>query len=169
LAAIYRGGQAVFDDYHRNWWSAAAKAFESGNEELALETTIDWLEAQGAVFNGEALSWGRLPDDFRQLLRDNINDLRVMVTFSDAFPGPSRDEVNRIDCPILLLSGERTISVHRLIDGELERTLRRCNRVVIRDARHEMWPEQPDECRRQAIEFFLSISDSFTRGEAIGR
>lgn len=70
-----------------------------------------------------------------------------------------RDEVRRTERPIVLLSGERTISVHRLIDAEVERTLRRCNRMTIQDAGHEMWAEQPDECRRHTMEFFRGVSE----------
>lgn len=92
-----------------------------------------------------------------------------MVMSSDAFPGPSREEVNRTDCPILLLSGERTIPVHRLIDAELERTFKRCHRIMIQDAGHGMWAEQPDACRRQAMEFFRGISEGGHASGAIGR
>jgi pimeloyl-ACP methyl ester carboxylesterase len=42
-----------------------------------------------------------------------------------------------------------------------EAKLRRCRRVVIQDAAHEMWSEQPDQCRERAIEFFEEVSSGF--------
>ena len=84
---------------------------------------------------------------------ENKRDLQAMVTSSDAFPGPSQDDVRRIRVPTLMLSGARTVTCHRLIDDLLARSLPKCERVVIDDAGHEMWSEQPERCRTLAMDF----------------
>jgi pimeloyl-ACP methyl ester carboxylesterase len=137
------GGQAVHDDFMANWWRPAAAAFRAGDDNLAFRITLKWW----------GLSWEDLPGEFQEMMLQNKRDLRAMVTSSNAFPGPSPDDVRRIRVRVLMLSGDRTMAHHRLIDAQIERTLPKCQRVIIDDASHEMWAEQPDRCRALAMDF----------------
>src|SRR5713226_6378036 len=55
----------------------------------------------------------------------------------------------------LLLSGEKSAPSHKSIDEELERLLQEKGRqrVIIRDADHGMWFQQPAACRKAVLEF----------------
>jgi pimeloyl-ACP methyl ester carboxylesterase len=46
----------------------------------------------------------------------------------------------------LIISGEKTAAVHRLIDPELARVIQGAERIVITDGTHGMWVEQPKAC-----------------------
>ncbi len=65
-----------------------------------------------------------------------------------------REAVKALKIPILLMSGENTMQMNKLIDAELERLLPKAETVVIRGATHEMWAEQPDVCRARVAAFF---------------
>jgi pimeloyl-ACP methyl ester carboxylesterase len=145
-------GQAAYDDFFERWWRPSAAAFQRGDVDGALKTTIDWWGSHGAAIQGEPLRWENLPEEYRQILRDNADDLAAMVRSENAFPGPTCDEVGRLQAPMLMLSGTRTIRVHHLIDAELARILPNAPRVAI-DAGHDMWGEQPDECRQRTGDF----------------
>ena len=58
-----------------------------------------------------------------------------------------------VKVPILLMSGQNTMQMNKLIDAELERLLPRADTAVIRGATHEMWAERPDACRSRAASF----------------
>jgi pimeloyl-ACP methyl ester carboxylesterase len=57
--------------------------------------------------------------------------------------------------PTLLLSGEKSQAPQKAIDRELERLLPAevRQRVIIRDADHGMWFQQPEACRKTVLEF----------------
>ena len=55
--------------------------------------------------------------------------------------------------PTLLLGGERTLPLHKLLDAEYATLLPNHRRVIIPDATHEMWDEQPVGCREETLKF----------------
>ena len=69
-------------------------------------------------------------------------------------PGLPRSAVSRSRVPTLLLSGERSLALHGLIDSQLEKLLPRHERIILAKATHEMWNEYPEECRAAALAFF---------------
>jgi pimeloyl-ACP methyl ester carboxylesterase len=71
------------------------------------------------------------------------------------YPGLDRDAVRTIEVPTLLLSGEKSAASHKSVDAELERLLPELSRqrVIIRDADHGMWFQQPEACRSATLEF----------------
>ncbi len=62
---------------------------------------------------------------------------------NDAFPDVPLTAVSRIKVPTLLLSGQRSLALHGLIDRQLERLLPDNERIILPNATHEMWSEQP--------------------------
>jgi pimeloyl-ACP methyl ester carboxylesterase len=52
----------------------------------------------------------------------------------------------RIAAPELIISGEKTAAVHRLVDPELARVIQGAERIVIADGTHDMCVEQPEAC-----------------------
>ena len=74
---------------------------------------------------------------------------------NNMYPGIDRRSVRKIVVPTLLLSGKTSSLSHRTIDAELENLLpaKVCRRVVIEDADHGMWFQQPEACRKAVLEF----------------
>jgi pimeloyl-ACP methyl ester carboxylesterase len=84
----------------------------------------------------------------------NSLEWQALTTSSDALPMPDRAAVKAITVPILLMSGQNTMQINKLIDAELHRLLPKAETAVIRGATHEMWAEQPDVCRARVASFF---------------
>ena len=72
----------------------------------------------------------------------------------DAFPALPVAAVKRIRLPTLLLSGQRSLALHGVIDKQLATLLPQVERTILANATHEMWNEFPEECRNAAIAFF---------------
>jgi pimeloyl-ACP methyl ester carboxylesterase len=64
-----------------------------------------------------------------------------------------KQRVAQLPMPILLLAGENTGRLNKLVNAELERLLPQAQRVTIPDTTHEMWSEQPEACSEAVLQF----------------
>ncbi|HII39742.1 MAG TPA: alpha/beta hydrolase [Thermoplasmata archaeon] len=140
------GGRAVYDAFMVRLWRPVREAFRSGDIDGALRTASDMFAGPG-IFDD-------LPPEVLRYMRDNALEWDVLTSSTDPFPYVPREAVHALTIPVLLMSGERTIDVHRLIDRELEGLLPDVRRVVIPAAGHDMWTEAPLVCRGH-LEAFL--------------
>jgi pimeloyl-ACP methyl ester carboxylesterase len=124
----------------------ARAAFAKGDAEGAVRAVVD-ASREG--------TYDKIPGPFRQLVLRNVRELEALVTSEDMYPALDRDAVRKIVVPTLLLSGEKSPSSQQSIDRELERLLpgKARQRVVIRDADHGMWFQQPETCRKAVFSF----------------
>jgi hypothetical protein len=93
------GGQAVYNDFFKGWWRPVAAAFKASNVDGALKTAIDWWGSHGAAIGAEPLHWENLPEEYRQILRENANDLGVRLWRQMNVNGCSTSRpVSRLQC-----------------------------------------------------------------------
>lgn len=52
-----------------------------------------------------------------------------------------------------MLSGERSLKVLKFIDEELKPLLPNVERIIVQNATHDMWSEQPDTLKKAVLEF----------------
>jgi non-heme chloroperoxidase len=126
----------------------ARRALNRGNEEEAIRIFIDYVIRDGAF---DALSNA----DKKALLR-NAPEFVAEVMSENMFAPLSRQHVAALTMPILMISGEKTTGPLRLTDSELKETLpqRTTKRVIIPNATHGMWYEDPTACT-SALSTFL--------------
>jgi pimeloyl-ACP methyl ester carboxylesterase len=124
----------------------ARGAFEKGDSEGAIRTIVN---------SSREGTYDKIPEPFRKRLQRNARELEALVTSDNMYPGLDRDAVRRIAAPTLLLSGEKSQPSQQSIDDELERLLpeKGRQRIIIRDADHGMWFQQPAACRNAVLEF----------------
>jgi non-heme chloroperoxidase len=124
----------------------ARTAFAKGAPEDAVRTIVN-SSREGA--------YDKIPAPFRKRLLRNARELEALVTSDNMYPGLERDAVRKIAVPTLLLSGAKSQSSQQSVDKELERLLpeKTRQRVIIRDADHGMWFQQPEACRKAVLEF----------------
>ena len=138
-------GSALFTEFMDNLWTPAGEAFRRGDKEQALRMTVKYFAGEG-VFD-------QVPEAQREYWKGNLREWQALTTSRDAFPALSREDVKRIKAPALMLSGEQTLTIHKFVDGELQPLLLNGERVVISNASHDMWSEQPEACRQAALAF----------------
>jgi pimeloyl-ACP methyl ester carboxylesterase len=121
-------------------------AFAGGDAEGAVRTIVN--------ASREGL-YEKMPEPFRQLVLRNARELEALVTSDDMYPPVDRDAVRKVAVPTLLLSGGKSPPSQKSIDEELERLLpeKTRQRVVLRDADHGMWFQQPQACRKAVLDF----------------
>lgn len=126
-------------------WRPAREAFRRGNDEDALRAVLDYFEGIGA--------YDRLPEPARNQLKENLPEWRALALAKNPFPDLPRDAIGKIDQRILLLTGENTDQIFKFVDTELQRLLPKSQQVVIPRAKHEMWADNEEACRRATLEF----------------
>ncbi len=145
-------GRSELADVMERLVKPAKAAFEKGDAQGALRAAADYFIATGA--------YDKLPEPLRGLWLRNARELQALVTSDDMFPALERSGVQKIQVPVLMLSGENSPRFIKLIDDDLERILpeARRQRVTIRGASHAMWSQQPEACRRAVLEFIRGQS-----------
>jgi non-heme chloroperoxidase len=138
-------GKALFDEFMKNLWQPAGDAFRRGDKEQALRLTLNYFAGEGA--------FDQVPEAQRNYWRSDLREWQALTTSRDAIPPLSREDVKRIKAPVLMLSGGQTLPIHKFVDSELEPLLLKGERLVIPNATHEMWSEQPEVCRRTVLAF----------------
>jgi non-heme chloroperoxidase len=139
------GGQAVHADFMRRLMTPSRRAFERNDREGALRIALDFFVGEGVA----------LPAELMTGLRANLPEWEALMTSSNPFPAVSRAELRRVNTPVLMLTGENTYDIAKLIDPAVEAALPRARRVIIAEGTHDMCVEQPARCA-VAIRDFLS-------------
>jgi len=137
-------GKVIYEEFMADLWRPAGAAFQKGDKEQALKLTVEYFAGKDA--------FEQVPESVRQGWRDNLLEWRALTTSRDAIPLIHLRDLKKIKTPILMLSGERTLNIHKFVDGELQPVLR-AQRVIIPNASHDMWIENPETCRRATLAF----------------
>ena len=140
------GGTAIYEEFMGKVWEPAGRAFLAGDTALALHVILDYFMGSGAA--------DQIPPELSSMLLGNIREWEALTTSSDPFPLLRREDVQRLRVPTLMLSGENSYPLGKLIDAELARVLPNEQRVIVPHATHETCNEQPAFCA-EAIRTFL--------------
>jgi non-heme chloroperoxidase len=152
LPAI-EGGKPLFADFMTKVWEPAARGFRQGDE-AGVKAAVDGFGDSGYSGSEEKMTFATLPPEVRSQLLENAREWRALTMSKHAFPDFPLAAAKRISTPTLLLSGQRSLALHGLIDSQLAALLPHVERIILPDATHEMWNERPEECRKAALEFF---------------
>lgn len=138
-------GDAEWTRFLGVMWKPAAAAFRAGDATTAMRIITDSFAGSG--------TFDRLREPVRERLLRNARDWEAFTTSSDCFPALDRGRVAALDVPALLLSAERTVRIHRIVDDVLAETLPAPERLHIAGASHDLWADQPVACREATLDF----------------
>jgi pimeloyl-ACP methyl ester carboxylesterase len=139
------GGAALFDRFLNDAFRPAGEAFRAGEPERAMGLLTDAFLGAG--------TFAAFPEPLRRKVMRAARDWAAQTMSTVPFPDLAPDAVRGITAPTLMLSGARTIPLHALVDNEVERLLPNVERVVIPEASHDLWADQPDRCRAATLAF----------------
>lgn len=139
-------GAPLYEEFMNVIWRPAGAAFRAGDEREAMRILVDGF--------GGAGRFDALPPDARTVALQNSRFFRAATSSHDPFPEIPKDEVSRLSMPILIVTGENTIRIHRFVNDELARLLPNAERVTIRRAGHGSARENP-QAFNEAVAKFL--------------
>jgi pimeloyl-ACP methyl ester carboxylesterase len=140
----------AFNDFYSNAWRPAADAFRAGDDTGAMRILIDKFGGPG--------SFDRMTPPGREIAMQNARFFKAATLSTDHSPDIERNKVRRLKMPVLLIHGDKTGLMQRLIVEELAKVLTTAERHVITGAGHGSPREKPDEFMKAVGEFLVRRS-----------
>lgn len=142
-------GAALYDEFMSTVQRPAHAAFLRGDDEGAMRLFIDAFDGEGAF---DALS-----DERRTTVMSNSRFFRLSALSVDPFPKLSKEAVHQLPMPVLVIAGERTDDLHKMVCDELSRVLPMPDQVTIPNSGHGSSRQNPDAFTT-AVTSFLARS-----------
>jgi pimeloyl-ACP methyl ester carboxylesterase len=143
------GGAAAYKDFMTIIWNPAGEAFKTGDDQGAMRILVDGMAGKGRFDN--------LPPEGRATAMQNSRFFKANTLSSDPFPNLSKDKVKRLRIPTLIITGENTIKIHKLVNEELARLLPKAEQAVIPKAGHGSPRENPQAFNEAVLKFLARV------------
>jgi len=142
-------GDALYEDFMQRIQDPATAAFAAGDDEGAMRFFVDGFATPGR--------FDALPPEVRLGVMQNAAFFKMMARSRDPYPDIPRASLRRLQMPVLIITGERTIAIHRRIDEELSRLIPRARSATIPAAGHGSPRENP-QAFTEVVDNFLATS-----------
>ncbi len=144
---VIPGGQPYWDEFMLGTWIPATRAFESGDLEQGVGLFIDGV-------SGALGSFDKVPETVRQRMLDNARSLSAETASPDYFTELTRQQVNEIPTPmLLLLRGEHSPKMFHLIMDQLVDCASHAQHATIPNASHSMPSNNPPVYNQMVMDF----------------
>lgn len=144
-ASNTQSGVELYRDFMTTTHEPAGKAFAAGDEEGAMRIFIDRFDGQG--------TFDSLPPERRKVVMQNAGFFKAITASSDPFPNLSREKVKKLYMPVLLIRGEHTKELDKLVYEELAGTIPNVQRKIIPNAGHGSPRQNPAAFNAAVLEF----------------
>jgi non-heme chloroperoxidase len=138
-------GAVLFREFMANIHEPVGKAFAAGADEEAMRVFVDGV-AGARRFDG-------LPPEARAAVMQNSRFFKALTQSSDPFPNLPKGKVGRLGVPVLIVTGENTIELHKLVNEELARLIPSAESVTIANAGHGPARENPAAFNEAVLRF----------------
>ena len=156
LSARSSESLGMYADIQQRMVAPMRRAFRAGDTSSGIGVFIDY------VFN-RAHAWDTMPLEARAETWRDAHEWEVMMTTGTLFPRIEPAALKRIRLPVLLLSGSKSYPFLNVIDEDLLRLIPGSRRIVYPDAGHQMWLQQPVQCRDDVEAFLRSLETAPAR------
>jgi non-heme chloroperoxidase len=139
-------GRELFADIQTHMVAPMRSAFVRGETETGVGIFIDYVL-------GNPHAWQDLPASSRaETLRD-AREWEVMLPHGTLFPEITPAEVQHVQLPVLIMTGDKTYGFLKLIDSDLATLLPHNEARRYAASGHQMWQQEPARCRDDVLEF----------------
>lgn len=143
-------GAALYGDFMATIHEPVGRAFKAGDDEGAMRIFVDGV-AGTRLFD-------RLPPERRTDVMRNSRFFKALTSSSEPFPNLPRKKVKRLSVPVLIITGENTIKLHKLVNEELARLLPKAERAIIPRAGHGSARENPHAFNEATLGFLSRLT-----------
>jgi pimeloyl-ACP methyl ester carboxylesterase len=143
-------GDKLYVDFMQRIQNPAREAFAAGDDAGAMRFFVDGFASPGR--------FDTLTPDARLGVMQNAGFFRMMARSQDPYPDITRQQLRSLRIPVLVITGEKTIEIHRRINEELSRLIPRARSATIPNAGHGSPRENPGAFT-EVVDDFLTTSD----------
>jgi len=138
-------GTVVYNEFMTTVWEPAAKAFNEEDDEGAMGILAN-------AFSGTRV-FDSLPPERVAAIMQNSRAMKALALSSDPFPTLPKDKVGQLRLPTLIITGQNTIKIHKLVNEELARVLPKAKQAIIPQAGHGSARENPQAFNEAVLKF----------------
>lgn len=139
------GGRELLREFGKNAFEPARTAFSEGKMEEGVKYFIDGVMGHG--------TFQRLSPKAKEMMIDNAPEMKAETLAPDYMPFITGDEIKNVNCPVLLLKGERSPKMFHLIIDELRLLLPQSQLDVVPASSHSMQIANPQFYNSRVLEF----------------
>ena len=139
-------GDSVSNSLYFNTIKPSTEAFKSNNDKEGVSTFINGVM-------GDTLYFNNLSQQIQDNMITNVVETKHNLLYGSPSPEVTCNDLNKIKVPVLLLSGEKSISFFSLMNDELYRCLTNRERATILNAAHGLEIENPLEFNKVVLGF----------------
>jgi non-heme chloroperoxidase len=144
-------GAGVYGEFMAVIQSPAAKAFKAGDDKGAMRIFVDGFSGSHGFDN--------LPPERIAAIMQNAPAMKALTMSSDPYPNLSKEKVGRLRIPVLIITGENTIRIHKLVNEELARLLPKAQQAIIPQAGHGSARENPQAFNEAVLRFLMNLGN----------
>ena len=143
------GGDTIWENWETKVKIPAADEFKRGNNERAVDIFV------GGII-GDSLAFSKTPETYRDMMMENILELRGIALNDETFIKVTCNELKKIKRPVLLVGGAKSPILLTSILNELEHCLSNKKRVILPNASHGLQNDNPSEFNKITLTFIDS-------------
>lgn len=138
-------GELLYTQFMATTWKPATAAFQAGDDQGAMRILVDTF--------GGAGRFDRLPPEARTVAMQNSRFFKASTSSPDPFPALAKEKVKRLKMPILIIGGENTLKINKLVNAELARLLPKAEQATIPQAGHGSARDNPQAFNAVVVKF----------------
>jgi len=142
-------GNAAYEHFISTVMAPAADSFKRRDVQNAMATFVNGMAATNR--------YDSLSIEARSELMRNARSVEALALSADPFPALDRNQLSRLPVATLIVTGESTIEIHKLVDKELIRILPNVKSVIIPHAGHGSPRENSSAFNDAVLSFFGDV------------
>ena len=145
------GGKKLYDDFHKNLLKPLKKDFKQKDTIAVLRHTLIYFT--GADVTEE------LSNEIRAQFIANFPEWRAIAYSTNAFPSITKQAVQSLNMPVLLLSAGQTLPFLKLTNAELKRLLPKATSFHLAEGTHDYWSTHPKQMGGALMSFLETVAE----------
>lgn len=143
-------GEAVYQDFIMTVWAPAAAAFRRDDDQKGMAILVD-------AFGG-ASTFQHLPPAALTVAMQNSQYFKSATRASEPFPPLNVNKLKNLRIPVLIITGETTLKIHKLVNEELARLIPNVKTALIPEAGHGSPRENPAAFNEAMVSFLHDLT-----------
>jgi len=142
-------GEKAYQDFMRQTMNAAAAAFHEGHDREAMKILSNGISGPGR--------WESLTEEQIAAIMTNARFFKVLTASSDPFPDVPQSKLKQLRVPTLIITGETTTTIHRLVTAKLAQLIPNAKSITIPHAGHASNRDNPEKFNEAVREFLGKV------------
>jgi len=145
LIRATKEGQLAYQDFLNTIWIPAGQSFREHDSQEAMRRLVNGISG--------ANRFDSMPTAARAVLMRSARAMEAHCLSPEPFPDLAADDLRHLRVPALVVTGEKTIRIHKLVNAELARLIPNAQSITVPNAGHGSPRENAAAFNNAALNF----------------